>query len=48
MVDTIIEGKMLKEALVDTINDHYDDLNILEVWIRIKKIGNYPEDKDKL
>jgi len=48
MVDTIIEGRMLADALLDNILDHYEDTDILDVRVRIKKVGHYPEDKDKL
>ncbi len=48
MVDTIIEGRMLTEALIDSINNHYDTLDIIDVWVRIRKVGKYPKDVDKL
>jgi hypothetical protein len=38
MVDTIIDGKMTTESLIDIINEHYKLEDNLEVWIRIRKV----------
>jgi hypothetical protein len=38
MVDTVIEGKMTTESLIEVINDHYRPEDNLEVWIRIHKV----------
>jgi hypothetical protein len=45
MTDTIIGGKMTTESLIETINDHYNPEDNLEVWIRIHKVINKGREK---
>ena len=37
MVDTIIEGSMTVEDLIDTIKDHYGYEETVMVWARISR-----------
>ena len=39
MVDTIIEGKMDVETLIEHIKDHYTNDENVRVWVRIHKVG---------
>ncbi len=37
MVDTIIEGKMTVESLIELINEHYKKDDTLSIWARLRK-----------